>query len=208
MERPENFYFDTRIRRRTVARGLISSEQVASYLDALPDQTANSAVIDIAQPAVSPPPAPSTPPPVEASLAAVSPFSPPAAGSFGAGPGEAPVTMQSATTTRDEDWGEPPPTPVMLSAADLAAVAPPQSEETEAAPVTPPVAPPAGAPVATEAAAPQAAPEPAAQAAPEPAAPRAEPPQAQATPAEQAPTDAGSSNQEASSSEPEPEGTP
>jgi hypothetical protein len=154
MERPENFYFDTRIRRRILAKGLVTQQQVDSYLQSLSDQEGGFIVLDVAQPAVSPPAAPPS------TGDAVPPMGPVDVAPSDAAALSMPATLQSPLGGVDDDASDvAPPTPVMINPAELRAAwesssvqepVPPAPPVVEAAPAAPPavqsapVAPPAG----------------------------------------------------------------
>ena len=50
----EDFRFDTRIQQRVLKKGEVSADELDKRLTALPDREADSAVLDLAQPASIP----------------------------------------------------------------------------------------------------------------------------------------------------------
>lgn len=55
MDVPVNFKFDVRIRARMLAKGTISDAEVTKHMDGLQDREAETTLIDLAQPALTPP---------------------------------------------------------------------------------------------------------------------------------------------------------
>ncbi|HVU03748.1 MAG TPA: hypothetical protein VHE30_18445 [Polyangiaceae bacterium] len=94
MEVPDRFKLDVRVRDRMLANQTVTPADVQKHLDALPDLEASAEVIDLAQPAVSPPgerPPPSARP-APRPVAAVAPA--------------APMSVAPPPLPVDEGWGD------------------------------------------------------------------------------------------------------
>lgn len=56
MDQPENLYFDVRLRRRALNKGLVTEEQVRALVESLPDLADEAVTVEGPQPALAAPP--------------------------------------------------------------------------------------------------------------------------------------------------------